>query len=86
VGQLASMAVAQFVRSGQLVILLPEQAVDHRGVYVYYGSRKAQPRRVRAFLDLVVKRLGEAGQYVLTAAELQKYTARTRARKAKGRR
>ena len=59
--------------------LLTGHVDDHSGIFVYYGSRTAQPARVRAFIDLAVKRLAHSTTYVLTAAELQ-------AAEAKGRR
>ena len=43
---------------------------DHIGVHVYYGSRSAQPRRVRAFIDLAVAQLLNSPSYLLTANEL----------------
>jgi len=42
----------------------------HHGVYIYYGSRGAQPKRVRAFIDLAVERLREAPAFVLGRKEL----------------
>ena len=43
----------------------------HIGVHVYYGSRAAQPRRVRAFLDLAIARLLDSPEFVLSNAELR---------------
>lgn len=43
---------------------------DHIGVHVYYGSRTAQPRRVRAFIDLVIERLAGTPAPVLSQKEL----------------
>jgi hypothetical protein len=42
----------------------------HLGLYLYYGSRVAQPARVRAFIDLVVERVAGNAAWVLTAQEL----------------
>ena len=39
-------------------------------MYLYYGSRTAQPKRVRAFIDLAIQRLADAPDYVLTKKEL----------------
>ena len=43
---------------------------DHMGVYLYYGSRRAQPARVRRFIDFALDRLGDQSDFVLTDSEL----------------
>lgn len=70
IGQLANLSVASHVREGRLVPLLIEHMTDHIGMHVYYGSREAQPKRVRAFIDLAIEMLLEPPQYVLTSKEL----------------
>jgi hypothetical protein len=50
--------------------VLLQHMSDHIGVHLYYGSRTAQPKRVRAFIDLAIQRLVDAPEYVLTAKEL----------------
>jgi len=70
IGLLANLSVAPLVRAGRLVPLLTEHIADHMSVYVYYGSRAAQPSRVRSFVDLVAERLGHASELVLGAREL----------------
>jgi hypothetical protein len=45
---------------------------------VYYGSRVAQPARVRAFIDLAVQRLTGNRDYFLEAGELVQTKARRR--------
>ena len=70
IGQLANLSAAPYLRSGQLVpVLLPHMS-DHIGVHVYYGSRQAQPKRVRAFVDLAIARLLDTADIVLSAKEL----------------
>ncbi len=49
-------------------------------VYIYYGSRAAQPTRVRAFIDWVVERLGNSSAYVLEPSELRAAEAKGRQR------
>jgi len=44
---------------------------DHMGVYLYYGSRRAQPARGRRFIEFALERLGEQSACVLTDLELQ---------------
>jgi DNA-binding transcriptional LysR family regulator len=70
IGLLASLSVAPLIRSGQLVPLLTEHVADHLSLFLYYGSRAAQPSRVRAFIDFVVERLGRSSEHVLDAREL----------------
>jgi hypothetical protein len=40
------------------------------GLHIYYGSRAAQPKRVRAFLDLAIARLHDSPNYVLSSREV----------------
>jgi hypothetical protein len=49
---------------------------DHLSLFIYYGSRAAQPARVRRFIDLAVERLTESNDFVLTHEELQRAHAR----------
>jgi DNA-binding transcriptional LysR family regulator len=78
IGQVANLSAAEHIRSGALVPLLLEHMTDHIGVHVYYGSRTAQPRRVRAFIDLALELLVDSPRYVLTAKELTQAAARIR--------
>ncbi len=71
IGQLANLSVAAHIRAGRLVPLLLEHMSEHIGVHVYWGSREAQPRRVRAFIDLAVERLTDTPAHVLGAKELK---------------
>jgi DNA-binding transcriptional LysR family regulator len=70
IGQLTAIACAPHVRAGRLVPLLTEHVVEQASTFVYYGSRAAQPRRVRAFIDLAVKRLAGNTSLVLSEQEL----------------
>lgn len=74
IGQLAGVTAAHYIRSGQLVPLLVEHMPDRYSYFVYYGSRSAQPTRVRAFIDLVVERLVDNREYVLSLQELREST------------
>jgi DNA-binding transcriptional LysR family regulator len=80
IGQLLGVTAAPLVRAGLLVPLLTAHVTDHLGLYVYYGSRVAQPARVRAFIDLAVERVAGNRQFFLQPDEL---LASTRARKKK---
>jgi DNA-binding transcriptional LysR family regulator len=70
IGQVANLSAATHIREGRLVPLLLQHMTDHIGVHVYYGNRMAQPRRVRAFIDLVIERLVGAPAPVLSSKEL----------------
>ncbi|MFG6414588.1 LysR family transcriptional regulator [Roseateles sp. DC23W] len=69
IGQLVGVTAAPLVRAGRLVPLLTAHVTDHLGLYLYYGSRVAQPARVRAFIDLIVEQL-DVSQWVLSPQEL----------------
>lgn len=70
IAQLSGLSVASFIRDGRLVPLFTQHTADHMSVYVYYGSRTAQPTRVRAFIDLAVERLHGGAALLLTNKEL----------------
>jgi DNA-binding transcriptional LysR family regulator len=69
IGQTIGLAVAEHIRAGRLVPLLTQHVTDHLGLYLYYGSRVAQPTRVRAFIDFIIERLKDP-PFILTAKEL----------------
>lgn len=70
IGQVANLSAAAHIREGGLVPILLEHMTDHIGLHVYYGSREAQPKRVRAFIDLTLEMLVDPPQHVLSRREL----------------
>jgi DNA-binding transcriptional LysR family regulator len=70
IGQISNLSAAGYIRNGQLVPVLLRHMSSHIGVHLYYGSRTAQPKRVRAFIDLAVQRLADTPDYVLDEKEL----------------
>lgn len=74
-GQLAGVTAVPYIRSRQLIPLLVNHVPDRYSYFVYYGSRSAQPARVRAFIDFVIARLVDNREYVLSAEELQEAAA-----------
>jgi DNA-binding transcriptional LysR family regulator len=70
VAQLANFMAAPHIRAGRLVPVLLPHASAPIGLHVYYGSRAALPKRVRAFIDLAVARLHDSPAHVLGAKEL----------------
>ena len=70
IGQLAAPTAATHIRAGRLVPLLLEHMADVHNLFLYYGSRTAQPARVRSFIDLVVERLTNNSEFVLAHDEL----------------
>jgi DNA-binding transcriptional LysR family regulator len=77
-GQLASFSAASHIRAGRLVPVLLQHMSTHIGLHLYYGSRTAQPKRVRAFLDLAFARLHECSDYVLADKELAPFKPRSK--------
>ncbi|QGZ59110.1 LysR family transcriptional regulator [Paraburkholderia acidiphila] len=78
IGQLASFSAATYIRAGRLEPVLLKHMSSHIGLHVYYGSRAAQPRRVRAFLDLALSRLHNRSDYVLADKELAQFGPRSK--------
>jgi len=70
IGQLAGFSAAPLIRAGRLVPVLIDHMADHHSVHLYYGSRRAQPARVRQFIEMAVERLTDAREFVLDADEL----------------
>jgi DNA-binding transcriptional LysR family regulator len=77
-GQLANFSAASHIRAGRLVPVLLQHMSTHIGLHIYYGSRTAQPKRVRAFLDLAIARLHNCSDYVLASKELAQFDSRSR--------
>ncbi|MDM0004928.1 LysR family transcriptional regulator [Variovorax sp. J22G73] len=84
IGSLTSVIAAAHIRAGRLVPLLTAHVADRSGVFIYYGSRAAQPARARAFIDLAIERLTDNPAYRLTAQELASAEAEGRAAHARG--
>lgn len=76
IGQLAVPTAAPYLRAGRLVPLLVEHMVEAYSLFIYYGSRAAQPARVRCFIDLVVERLSDNPDFLLSREELAQLHAR----------
>jgi DNA-binding transcriptional LysR family regulator len=70
IGQLASVTAAAHIRSGRLIPLLTKHVADQAGYFIYYGSRASQPARAKAFIELVVQRLLDSPEFVLSDKEL----------------
>ncbi|WP_109476815.1 LysR family transcriptional regulator [Paraburkholderia sp. C35] len=78
IGQLANFLAASHIRAGRLVPVLLQHVSAHTGLHLYYGSRSAMPRRVRAFLDLAIARLQDCSDYVLAHKELAQFESRSK--------
>ena len=70
IAQLAASTAAPHIRAGRLVPLLIENVSEFFSLFIYYGSRAAQPARVRRFIDLVIERHTDSTDYVLSHDEL----------------
>ncbi|AYH43822.1 LysR family transcriptional regulator [Azoarcus sp. DN11] len=78
IGQLAAFSAVPHLRAGRLVPVLTQHMTDHMSVHLFYGSRRAQPARVRKFIDFAVERLTDSPDYVLNEREIREMTGRTR--------
>ncbi|WP_179401389.1 LysR family transcriptional regulator [Burkholderia guangdongensis] len=78
IGQLASFSAAPHIRAGRLEPVLVQHMSAPIGLHMYYGSRTAQPKRVRAFLDLAFARLHDCSDYVLADRELAPFKSRSK--------
>ena len=76
IGQLAGPTATPHIRAGRLVPLLLEHVSAAYCLHLYYGSRTAQPARVRRFIELAVERLSDSRDFVLEAEELKLVHAR----------
>lgn len=70
IAQLAGPTAAHYIRTGQLIPLLLEHISDVHSIFLYYGSRVAQPTRVRRFIDLTIDRFTDTKRFVLSTEEL----------------
>ena len=71
VGQLSAISAVPHIRAGRLIPVLLQHMTDHMGVHLYYGSRRAQPARVRRFIDFSLERLSNPSEFMLTDQEVQ---------------
>ncbi|HEX5306623.1 MAG TPA: substrate binding domain-containing protein [Dyella sp.] len=60
IGLLPTYLAAPHLRDGSLVQLLPPWPPKTMGIYAVYASRQRMPPAVRAFLDVIADRLGDA--------------------------
>ncbi|MDQ8022078.1 MAG: LysR family transcriptional regulator [Moraxellaceae bacterium] len=72
IGQIAGPTAAPHIRAGRLVPVLLDHMTEMYSLFIYYGSRSAQPARVRRFIDLAVERLVDNPEFVLDRQELAK--------------
>jgi DNA-binding transcriptional LysR family regulator len=63
IGLLPTYQVASLIRTGELVVVLPQYAVPPMGIYAVYASRRQMPPQVRSFLDFLATRFGEVPQW-----------------------
>lgn len=71
IGQVSGISAVPHIRAGRIKPVLLQHMTDHMGLYLYYGSRRTQPARVRRFIDFAFEQLGDQSKFVLTDAELQ---------------
>lgn len=71
IAQLSAISAAPHIRAGRIRPLLVEHLADHLGVYLYYGSRRAQPARVRRFIEFALEQLDHRRDFLLSPEELR---------------
>lgn len=67
IAQLSAVSAAPRIRAGRVRPVLIQHMTDNM---VCYGSRRAQPARVRRFIDFAVERLTDNADFVLSKREL----------------
>jgi DNA-binding transcriptional LysR family regulator len=73
IGQLGSFSAVAPIRDGRLVPLLTRHLTQRESVYIYYRHRTEQPLRVRTFIDFMIGKLADNGDFFLSAAELRSF-------------
>ncbi|MDR6840748.1 LysR family transcriptional regulator [Pseudoxanthomonas sacheonensis] len=63
IAMLPTYLVSPLIRRGELVVVLPDYAVDSMGIYGVYTSRRQMPLIVRSFLDFLAARFGEEPEW-----------------------
>lgn len=63
IAMLPTYLVSPLIRTGELVVVLPDYAVDTMGIYGVYTSRRQMPLIVRSFLDFLAARFGEEPEW-----------------------
>lgn len=80
IGQLAGFSAVPYLRAGSLVPVLTQHIADDMSVHLFYGSRRAQPARVRSFIDFALERLTDSPDYVLSRGEIEDMVSSANAR------
>ncbi|KAK43062.1 LysR family transcriptional regulator [Caballeronia jiangsuensis] len=73
IGQLGSFSAVTHIREGRLVPLLTRHLTQRESIYIYYRHRTEQPLRVRTFIDFMIERLADNGDFFLSSAELRAF-------------
>ena len=58
IAMLPTYLVAPLINAGELVVVLPDYALDTMGIHGVYASRRQMPLIVRSFLDFLAHKLG----------------------------
>lgn len=69
IGQLAGTSAAAHLCAGRLMPLLTQHLAEKANFVMYYGSRAAQPQRVRAFIAFAIERLADGARLLLSPRE-----------------
>ncbi|SAK81449.1 LysR family transcriptional regulator [Caballeronia temeraria] len=71
IGQLGSFSAVTHIREGRLVPLLTRHMTQRESIYIYYRHRTEQPLRVRTFIDFMIGKLADNGDFFLSRTELR---------------
>lgn len=63
IGLLPTYQLGPLIRSGELVVVLPDYQVPSMTIYGVYASRKQMPNQVRSFLDFLGVHFGEVPEW-----------------------
>ncbi|WP_116136157.1 LysR family transcriptional regulator [Trinickia diaoshuihuensis] len=84
IGQLGSFNATTYIRNGRLVPLLTEHVAEHGMIYIYYGHRTEQSRRVKTFIDFMIERMAGNRAFFLDPSELRAARPARRAKRGDG--
>ena len=71
IGQVESIVASSQLRSGALVPLLLDSVSERYAVYLYYSPHPEMSRRVRLFIDFIVREMRARREHRFTQAELE---------------
>ncbi|MRI35138.1 LysR family transcriptional regulator [Endozoicomonas sp. OPT23] len=59
IGRLTTFTASEYLKSGELVQVLPDYRLPQQTMYAVYPERKHLPAKVRAFIDFIIDKIGK---------------------------